>query len=227
MEDPYYIRFEAFSLDRLIEQFKSEDVLPGRQILREEVDERFEILSSMGMHNLADLIAALSTKRKLEQFSQQSGLPVEYLVILRREVRSYIPKPVYLAEIPGVDPQDAQRLASTGITHSKHFFERGQTVDQRKQLSRASGISMQNLLEFARLSDLARVRGLGPTFTRLIYEAGADSIESLSRWDPEELFQVVHTVNRERHITRAVPPLKDFKQYVEIAGDLPKVIEYD
>lgn len=67
----------------------------------------------------------------------------------------------------------------------------------------------------------ARVRGPGPSFTRLFDEAGADSIESLSSWDPEELFQAVHTLNREKHITRAVPSLKDFKQYVEIAGDLP------
>lgn len=45
MEDPYDILFEAFSLDRLKRIFKSGEVLPGRQILREDDDARFEILS--------------------------------------------------------------------------------------------------------------------------------------------------------------------------------------
>jgi predicted flap endonuclease-1-like 5' DNA nuclease len=226
MDDQYYINFQEFSLERLKTNLATGDVLPARQILRDDIDERFEIFKSLGFHNLNDLIEALSTKKKIEKLSRH-GFPIEYLVILRREVRSYIPKPVYLREIPGIGSEDVEKLAAAGITHSKHVFERGQTKKKREELSVLTGVSIETLLEIAKLSDLARVRGIGAVFTRLFYESGADTIENLSKWDPEHLFQVVHAVNKEKNITQAVPPLKDFKQYVEIANDLPKVMEFD
>jgi hypothetical protein len=76
------------------------------------------------------------------------------------------------------------------------------------------------------MSDLARVRGIGAAFTRLFYETGADTIDKLSQWGPEALFQKAHEINMEKGVTKVVPPLKDFVQYVAIAKDLPKRIEY-
>lgn len=225
MVDPYYINFREFSLERLKTNLATGDVLPARQILKDNIDERFEVFKSLGFHHLNDLIQALSTKQKMEKLSKH-GLPVDYLVILRREVRSYIPKPVYLREIPGIAREDVEKLAAVGITHSKHMFERGRTKKNRAGLSALTGVSIESLLEIAKLSDLGRVRGIGAVFTRLFYESGADTIENLSKWDPEELFQLVHAVNKEKNISQAVPPLKDFKQYVEISTDLPKVMEF-
>jgi hypothetical protein len=227
MSDPYYINFKEFSLERFKHILESEEVMPARQILKEDINERFEVLVSMGIQNLSDLITALSTKKKIAPFSKKSGLPAEYLIILRREARSYIPKPVYLREIPGVDKEDVKKLAAFGITHSKHLFEHGQTKEKREALSAATGVPMESLLELVKLSDLARVRGIGAAFTRLFYESGADTIDKLSRWVPETLFQTAHEVNREKKITKVIPPLKDFKQYVVMAKDLAKVIEYN
>lgn len=227
MQDPYYINIKEFSLERFKHILKSEEMLPARQILKEDVDERFDILASMEIENLSDLIGALSTKRKLESFSQGSGLPVDYLVILRREAKSYIPKSVVLREIPGVSVEDVEKLAAVGIKHSKHLFERGQTMKQREELAGATGVSLESLLELVKLSDLARVRGIGAAFTRLFYETGADTIDKLSQWEPEALFQKAHAIKEEKRITKVVPPLKDFIQYVAIAKDLPKIIEYE
>ena len=86
---------------------------------------------------------------------------------------------------------------------------------------------MKTLLELAKLTDLARIRGLGAAFTRLYYETGADTIEKLSGRDPEELLDLAHKLNQQKNITKVVPPLKDFKQYVEMAKDLPKVMEFE
>jgi hypothetical protein len=94
-------------------------------------------------------------------------------------------------------------------------------------LSASTGVSMENLLELVKLSDLARVRGIGAAFTKLFYETGANTIDKLSRWDPEALFEKAHEVNKGKSVTKVVPPQKDFRQYVAIAKDLPKVIEYE
>lgn len=227
MSGLYYINFKEFSLDKFKYILETDEILPARLILKEDIDERFDLLVSMGIDNLDDLIAVLRTKKKVETFSQRSGLSIEYLGILRREARSYIPKPVVLGEIPKVNVEDIEKLAAIGITHSKHLFERGKTKEDREALSVATGVSMESLLELVQLSDLARVRGIGASFTKLFYATGANTIENLSKWDPEALFQRAHEVNKEKSVTKVVPPLKDFRQYVAIAKDLPKAIEYE
>lgn len=60
----------------------------------------------------------------------------------------------------------------------------------------------------------------------LFYETGADTIEKLSRWDPKELFKAAHELNKVKKVTEVIPPLKDFRQYVEMAKDLPKFLEF-
>ena len=67
------------------------EVLPDRKILQEKIPERFTIWGPMGIKNLKDLIDALKTKAKIDTFAQKSGLPQDYLVVLRREANSYIP----------------------------------------------------------------------------------------------------------------------------------------
>jgi hypothetical protein len=227
MASLYYLDLEAFSLERLQHTLKTEEVLPARRVLKEDVDERFAVLASMGVSNLKELIAALRTRGKLESFAQRSGLSREYLAILGREARSYRPKVVPLQEMAGVNEDSVDKLASLGITHSKHLFDRGRTRADREDLSAASGVPVPELLELVKLSDVARIRGLGGAFVWLFYEAGADTIDGLSRWHPEELEQAVQRLNAERSITSWVPSSKDFRQYVAMAKDLAKVIEVE
>jgi hypothetical protein len=131
--------------------------------------------------------------------------------------------------LPGrlILPEDIEKLAAVGITHSKHFVECGNTRKKREELSELTGISMPALLEMAKLSDLARVRGLGPAFTRLFFESGAETLQQLSVCDPKVLFREVHAMNQEKLVTKTIPPLKDFYQYVEQAKDLPKIVEFE
>ncbi|UCF60022.1 MAG: DUF4332 domain-containing protein [Anaerolineaceae bacterium] len=226
MTNQYYMDLAKFSLDKFKQILKTEEMLPARQILKEDVEGRFEVLTSMGISHVKDLISALSTKGKIKDFARRSGLSKEYLVILGREARSFKPKVVPLREMLGVDEIYADRLEAVGITHSKHLFERGRTKEERERLSEASGVPLEELIELVKLSDLARIRGLGGAFVRLFYEAGADTIEALSKWEPEKLSQAVVKLNKEREITKWVPSLKDVKQYVEMADALEKVIEY-
>ena len=226
-QDPYYLDLQGISLERFKRRLATQELMPGRQILKEEIDARFERLAAMGIENLRDLNDALKNKRKVEAFAQASGLPRDYLVVLRREAQSYMPKPVYLDRIPGVDAGHVAKLAAAGIKHSKHLFERARTGKDRTVLSRTTGVPGGALLELVKLSDLARILGLGPVFVRLFYEVGADTVEKLSRWKPEELSRRAHAMNRERRLSKVVPSLKDITHYVEMARALPKVIEYE
>jgi hypothetical protein len=224
MTSQYHLSLEGFSLDRFRSDLESTEMLPGRTILQEEIDGRFAALEAMEIDNLKDLVSALSTKKKIREFSEASGLPVEYLVILGRQARSYVPKLVYLRDIPGVDPEQVRRLSEVGIKHSKHLFDRGATPEDRAALAQETGLLAGDLLELVSLSDLARVGGMGPVFVRLFYESGVDSLATLAGWAPEALFERLHAVNRERGLSHVVPSLKDVTNYVEKARELPKVI---
>ena len=226
MTDDYHIDLERFSLERFRDILITGEVLPGRKILKEKISERFEILKSMGIRNLKELIEALKTKVKVERFSQESGLPKDYLIILRREANSYIPRPVNLKDIPGVDSEYIERLAAVGIKHTKHLFERARFKRDRAQLSRLVNVPSGALLELVKLSDLARIGGVGPVFARIFLDAGIDSLEKLSDSSADEVFERTIAVNKEKGYTEVMATLKDVKLCVNTARELPKVIEY-
>jgi len=225
--DLYYLNLDALPLGRLQRRLEQGDILPGRRILLEDITGRFAVLESLGIQSLGSLITTLKTKAKIQDFAQRSGLPMDYLVILGREARGYVPKLVYLRDIPGIDPAHVERLEAVGIKHSKHLFDRGRTIAGREVLSEQSGVPDVALVEMVQLADLARIGGLGPAFVRLFHEAGAESIERLAQWSPEELWECAHRVNEAKRYARVVPGLHDVKNYVAKARELPKAVEYE
>jgi hypothetical protein len=226
MADQYHIDLNQFTLAQLREIVESGDLLPSRQILAEQVPERFAILESMGINNLQQLVTALSTNKKVERFAQESGLSLDYLIILRRQVRSYIPEPVYFKDIPGLDPDHVERLADAGIRQTRQLFERAKTRAERAELSEQTGIPTDALLELVKLTDLARAGWVGPVFARIIYETEVDTISKLATQCPEALFDKALAVNQEQQLTKASFTLKDIEACIETAKSLPKVIEY-
>jgi len=227
MAEQYYIDLEQFSLERFRHILETRELLPGRKVLKENISERFEILASMGIRNVKELIEALKTKKRAERFAQESGLPLDYVVILRREANSYMPQPVNLRDIPGVNPAYIGRLAGVGIKHTKHLFERGRSKRDRAELSRQVGVPGDGLLELVGLSDLARIGGVGPVFARIIFEAGVESVEKLSHACADELFEQLVAINQEKGYTRAKFTVKDVQYCITVAKELPKVIEYE
>jgi hypothetical protein len=226
MADDYHIDLEQFSLEHFRHILETRDLQPGRMILKEQLAERFQILESMGISNLKELEAVLETKKRMEKFAQESGLPNDYLVILRREVSSYVPKPFNLEKIPEVNPEYIERLAASGIKNTKHLFERAKFKDGRAELSRLVDVPDDDLLELVKLSDLARIWGVGPLFARLLYEAGVDTIEEFLKCSLKELSETLHAINNEEHYTPIMPTAKDIEYCIELAKYLPRVVEY-
>jgi len=226
MTDPYGIDLTGFSLARFKDTLQDKALLPSRQILKEQLAERFAVLEAMDIDHLAALIAALKTKKKLAQFAQASGLPEDYLVILRRQAQSYIPRPVNLKDIPGVDPAHVARLADVGVKHTKHLFVRARKAAARVELGAESGVPAEALTELVQLADLARAGWVGPIFVRLIHAAGAQTLAALAQCAPEALYARMQAVNREQALTKASFSVKDVAACIETARELPKVVEY-
>jgi len=226
MSDSYYIDLTQFSLERLKHSLTTYMTIPSYRILLEDIDARFEHLQSMGIDNLQVLIDTLKTKPRVASFAAESGLPHDYVVVLRRAAGNYLPKPRKLSDFPEVDPATIEKLAAAGIKHTKHLFERAKTKQERSELSQLTGVSEDDLLELVKLSDLARIVGVGPRFARLFYETGLDTLEKLITASPEDLYERLIAVNQERNYTKTMASLKDVALCNQMAKDLPKVIEF-
>ena len=98
MTENYFIDTDKFSIDKFRKILLTKEILPGRIILKEDLDERFDILKTKKIKTLSDLLETLKTKQKIDRFSKETGLTVEYLTILRREANSYMSVPVKLID---------------------------------------------------------------------------------------------------------------------------------
>lgn len=226
MAGQYHLDLERYSLEKFRRLIESQELSPGRRILKEHLQERFVVLESMGITDLRMLIDALKTADRLKTFAVRSGLPVDYLTVLSRHARSLTPVPLSLKDIPGVDPAYVNRLAALGLKNAKQLFERSVTPADRAALSSEADVPDGVLLELIRMSDIARVGYVGPIFARLIYEAGVVSLKKLAECQPEELYAQLVAVNNRQKLTKGSFTVRDVAYCVEAAKEHTEVIEY-
>jgi len=223
----YYPDLSAFRLEQLKTILENIRLLPSQKIIGEEIDERFACLAGHGMENLEQLQAALKSKRDVQAFANETGLPVEYLTILRREVNSYRPKPIKLGDFPGVNPDPIQKLAQTGIRNTKDLFPNVLTSKSRGMFAQKNQIDDDDILELTKLTDVARLKWVGPKFARLLVESEYDTVEKIARSDFQELHLALKRVNEEKGIYKAAVGLEDMKGWVNIVVQtVPQVIQY-
>lgn len=170
----------TFSLRRFFDLTRDRRMLPGRVILQKNMEESFALLTASGINNLADLLRVLGSQEKIERFSIQSGMDSPYLVLLKREAGSYLARPFPLSSFPGIPFEYTELLKSRGIRNTRDFFEQTQTVSQRKEMTKITGIPEARLKELYVLCDLSRICGVGGSMARLVYEAGIRSPREFS-----------------------------------------------
>lgn len=188
--DRYHLDAEKVSLKQFQLSLENRKLIPSRTILKEKLRERFDVLSSAGIETLKDLIESLKNKAKIEAFSKQTGLAVDYLTVLKREASSYFPNPVALSKFPDVDSQLVQKLEQRGIKNSKHLFNAVKTNPERQKLYSELAIPENQIMELAYLSDLVRLYGVGPAFARLLFDVGIRSVESFLNYGPEKIIEI-------------------------------------
>jgi hypothetical protein len=226
MENTYHIDLESYSLEQFKQDLESREVTKSRVPLKEDIPQNFAQIEAQGIENLQQLSDALKSKSKLADFSRASGLPQDYLVLLKREVGSYTPKPFNLSKVPATDPEVVDKLEAIGIKNTKHLFDRGQTRLGRVELGEQAGLAEGEVLQMVRIADLARIWGVGPYFTRILYEAGYDSVKAVAQADLDEMYLEVNRVNKEQGITPIMASKGEVGMCIDYAGLLPQVVKY-
>jgi len=185
----YSIDPSLLSLEQFKEYTAKRRMLPSRVMLHKQMDERFALLKDSGIEHLADLIQTLGSKSHIRNFSIQTGLSEDYLVLLKREAGSYLARPFPLSSFPGIPFEYLELLKSRGIKSTKDFYEILQSDQQQENLSISSGIPAYRLKELFSLCDLSRITGVGGIFARVLYEAEIRSTKDFASTDSATLLK--------------------------------------
>ncbi|MDO9084807.1 MAG: DUF4332 domain-containing protein [Anaerolineaceae bacterium] len=223
----YYLDLGIFSLTKLKNLFKTTRLLPSQQILLEKMDEKFTCLEENGIENLEQLQKALKSKSAIQSFSKATGLPIDYLTVLRREVNSYQPKPIDLIDFPGIDTDVVHKLHQVGIKNTEQLFPYVLTRQARSEFAEQKQIEYEDILELTKLTDVARIKWVGPKFARLLIESEYDTVEKIADSNYQELHLALIQVNEKTGIYKGKFGIEDMKSWVNIVvQEVPQVIQY-
>ena len=131
-----------------------------------------------------------------------------------------------LSELEGMTAFAASKLKSQGIRTTEGLLESASTVKGRKALSAKTGISEQQLLEWANVADCMRIPGMGKAKTGLVRAAGVATVRELALRNPARLAQNMKDMNTKRKLVRVLPSEKSVEQLIAQARKLQPKISY-
>src|SRR5246127_1800314 len=131
-----------------------------------------------------------------------------------------------ISEIEGLSVFAASKLKAQGIRTTAALPEAASTVKGRKALAAKTGISEQQLLEWANVSDYMRIPGMGKAKVGLVRAAGATTVRELAHRNPARLAQNMKEVNTRRKLVRILPSEKSVEQMIAQARKLQPKISY-
>lgn len=131
-----------------------------------------------------------------------------------------------IADMDSVGAFYAAKLKKIGIRSSTKLLERAQTPKQRKQLAQEAGIPEPEILRFANLSDLMRIRGVAQDYSALLGAAGVDTVKELKRRNAANLAAKLGEVNAERQYVTLLPSKRRLERWIDEAKRLPPMLSY-
>ncbi len=131
-----------------------------------------------------------------------------------------------LSAIEGLSTYSASKLKSLGIRTTEALLEAARTAKGRKALATKTGISEQQLLEWANFSDHMRIPGMGKAKIGLMRAAGVTTVRELALRNPSRLAQNMKEVNTRRKLVLVLPSERSVEQLIEKARKLAPKITY-
>jgi len=129
-------------------------------------------------------------------------------------------------DIEGIGPKFTKMLKKVGVTQTKHLLNRGASKKGRKDLANESGLKDTQILKWANMADLMRIRGVGEEYSELLEAAGVDTVKELRNRNPENLREAMATKNAKKKLVRQLPGPKQVKSWVTHAKKLKPTITY-
>lgn len=217
----YHIDAENISLDDLQRRIEGTDLVPSRVSLLDGLEMKLQALGQQGVTTLAGLRYELKNAKRREALSDVTGIDVQYLVLLRREIESYFPKPFALKAFGWLPKEEIAKLEENEMRDTAALHEAAGSAKNRLELANSTGVDAAVLEALVRLADLTRVQWVSPTAARMLVEAGYDSASKVAAADSEGLYQALVRVNEGDRFFKGKIGLRDIKRLIRAAGYVP------
>jgi hypothetical protein len=131
-----------------------------------------------------------------------------------------------LKDFVGVKQSYIKKLAKEGITTAKEMLYAGLNKQKRREISRNTGIPLEDVLELVKLSDQARIGGHKKVRASLYHEAGLDTIDKMAACNSEEIRKILAHFIQKTGI-KGIPPTPGEAQHtVTMAKYLKRLVQY-
>jgi hypothetical protein len=114
---PFALDDTSISLMTIGETIAQSDLVPSRLPLRDHVLPLMRQFNAWGLEHLGDLRKALKTPKKALVLAQTLQIDPQLLVLLRREIEAFFPKPIPLREWVWFHEKDLAFLSDKGISN--------------------------------------------------------------------------------------------------------------
>ena len=128
--------------------------------------------------------------------------------------------------IEGIGPAYSAKLIEAGIGTTDDLLDHCDSPKGRKATAEKTGFSEKQLLKWANMADLMRIKGIGEEYSELLEAAGVDTVKELRTRNAENLAAKMAEVNEQKKLTRQVPSAKTVTDWVEHAKTLDPRLTY-
>lgn len=136
------------------------------------------------------------------------------------------PEVVDVASLEGIKEEHALKLVKAGVKSFENLLERGRDRNGRKELSGATGLGENDVLTLINRADLARIKGVGFSWSELLEASGVDTVPELAQRNPLNLHAKMQEVNKQKKMVQQLPSIDQLKAWISQAKKLPRIVMY-
>lgn len=131
-----------------------------------------------------------------------------------------------VASFEGVPEAQALKLISAGVRSFDDLLQQGSDRAGRRSLSSSTGLDEEVVLTLVNRADLARIRGVGASYSELLEAAGVDTVPELAQRNPANLHAKIQEVNTKKKLVQQLPSSLQVREWVDQAKSLARVVTY-
>jgi hypothetical protein len=218
----YHIDADKISLDELRERIEATDLVPSRVSLLEGIGTKFKALGNASITTLANLRYELKNARRQEALATSTGIDKQYLILLRREIEGYFPKPAALKKFDWLPQVEISKLEKYGVRDAAQAYEAMRSDRDIAELAKLTGVDATMLETLSHLVDLTRIQWVSPLTARMLTDTGYDNAKKVAAADAKTLCDDLARVNVSGKYFKGKIGLRDIQRLIHAADYVPR-----
>lgn len=166
------------------------DPVPAR--LSQQDRDVLRRISKAGVEKLVQFLDMVDSLDKAKQFCDKAGITADELKSLLRKLYRYLPFGAQMRQLVEKDDIELQgyvdKLIHLKLGHSLALLETGRTREERKQISKDTGIPESAVLDLVKRADLTRFHLMGGGMLRQSWALGYKGLSDLKKVTPDEYY---------------------------------------